>query len=108
MRLLKCIAQAVAKNGARLLVDFLPGGQVLFDIAIDAWQRFHEGAPVENLRDEVQALAQTTPEQARVLAQEAAQAVAGDQQLADQLQLVAYLSQVPAMIRRSLKRPSDP
>src|SRR5262249_1440219 len=44
----------------------------------------------------------------REIAKQLATEVAGDQPDAVREEVVAYLTQVPAMVRRSLKRPADP
>jgi formylglycine-generating enzyme required for sulfatase activity len=108
MRLLRCVARAVLRNSGRVLCDLVPGGQALYDVAADAWQLMLEERRADALRAEVQALAQASAEEAREQARQIAQEVAGHEPPDIQLALVSYLSQVPATIRRSLKRPSDP
>jgi formylglycine-generating enzyme required for sulfatase activity len=107
-RLLKCLARAIVKNGAKLVCAFVPGGSALADVAADTWEDYRKEQREDALRAEVQALAQAPADQVRqevgaAVAEEAAAAPAEVRQA-----LTAYLSQVPAAIRRSLKRPSDP
>jgi serine/threonine protein kinase len=106
--LLNCLARAVAKNGVKFLVSFVPGGAAVYDIAADALEHYrldrHEGA----LRAEVQALAQAPPDQVRREVEAAVQAEAAGQPPQVRQAMAAYLGQVPAAIRRSLRRPSDP
>ncbi len=40
--LLRCLAQAVAKNGVKFLCGLVPG-DVLFEIAADAWEAYRQG-----------------------------------------------------------------
>jgi hypothetical protein len=107
-RLLRCLAQALAKNGVKFLCGLVPGGDVLFDIAADAWGTYRENCQDDALRGELGELALASGDQVRQEAHAAAMAVASD--LPDEVgkKIAAYLSQVPGMIRRSLRRPSDP
>jgi formylglycine-generating enzyme required for sulfatase activity/serine/threonine protein kinase len=107
-RLLACLARAIVKNGAKLVCAVLPGGSALADVAADAWEDYRKEQREDALRAEVQALAQAPAEQVR---QEVGAAVAAEAAAAPaevQQALTAYLTQVPAAIRRSLRRPSDP
>ena len=105
--LLSCLAKAIAKNGVKFLCGLVPGGEVLFEIAADAWQGYRQGRP-ENLRTELAALAQAPAAQVQREAQQAARAAAAHLPAEAQQQLATYLGLVPGMIRRSLRRPSDP
>ncbi len=107
-RLLRCLAQAVAKNGVKFLCGLVPGGDVLFEIAADAWENYRQGHEENGLRAEVQALAQASPEQVQGEVDKAVRAGAAGLPEDARQKLTAYLGQVPGMIRRSLRRPSDP
>jgi formylglycine-generating enzyme required for sulfatase activity len=116
MRLLLCLARAVVKNGFKILAEAVPFGGALYDVAADAWQEYREKRPENqaaktkpeaSLAADLQALAQASAAQVRQEAVAAAQQAAPDQPQIQQA-LTAYLTQVPAMIRRSLRRPSDP
>ena len=107
-RLLGCLAKAIVKNGVKFLCGLVPGGEVLFEIASDAWEDYREGRPDDGLRAELGALAQAPAAEVRQEAELAAQAAAAHLPADERQKLAAYLGQVPAMIRRSLRRPSDP
>src|SRR5258705_161306 len=107
-KLLKCLAKAVAKNAVKFLCNFVPGGGVVYDIAADAWEDYRKDQREDVLRSEVQALAQASAREAQQAAEQAVQAEAATLPLHDQQALTAYLTQVRATIRRSLRRPSDP
>jgi serine/threonine protein kinase len=107
-RLLRCLARAVARHGVRFLCSLVPGGEALSDIAASAWEEYRQGEQEDALRAELEALARAPVSQVR---QEVAAAV-GDEAAAlppdVREKITTYLGQVPAMVRRSLRRPSDP
>jgi formylglycine-generating enzyme required for sulfatase activity len=114
MRFLLCLARAVAKNGFKILADALPFGGALYDVASDAWQDYRQQRPNDSspqpeaaLTTELQMLAQAPAAQVRREAEAVVQEVAAGQLPEVQLALTAYLTQVPAMVRCSLRRPSD-
>jgi formylglycine-generating enzyme required for sulfatase activity len=106
--LLRCLARAIAKQGPRLLLDVAPWAGRLYDVAVEAWEDYRRDQREDALQAEVQALAQATPEQVRQEVEEAVGAEADGQPPEVRRALTAYLAQVPAAIRRSLRRPSDP
>src|SRR5260370_10932625 len=121
MRFLSCLAGAVLKHGLRALAGVLPFGEVVIDVATAAWEAYGkrrreegsqaspEPAPVApTVSAEILALAQASGVAVKQAVAEAIQDVAAEQAPAVQKALAAYLTQVPAMIRRSLRRPSDP
>src|SRR5262245_49817821 len=83
-------------------VEVLPG------VARDVWIWWGKGRPEEQLRAEVQAVAQMSDEQARTSAEHAVAEEAPNQPSALRLELVTFLAQVPSAIRRSQRRPADP
>jgi hypothetical protein len=105
---LKCLARAVAKHGVKFVCHLVPGGEALYDIAADAYQDYRQRGQEDALRGELQDLAQAPAEQVRQEVAGAVEAEAGHLPAADRQKIAAYLSQVPALIRRSLRRPSDP
>src|SRR4051794_7152620 len=115
LRFMFCLARAVAKNGFKILADAVPFGGALYDVAGDAWRNYRERPsgdqksaatpPQADLAADLQALAQAPAAEVRLEAAAAAQEVAADQPPAVQQQLALYLTQVPAMVRRSLRRP---
>jgi serine/threonine protein kinase len=96
------------KNGVRFLLNLVPGAQVVGEIATDAWTDYRRDEQEDALRAEVEALAHASPEQVRAAVDEAVRYEAADQPPDVQGALTAYLTQIPATIRRSLRRPSDP
>ena len=113
MRLLRCIAGAVIANGLKALASGVPFLGGLVEIADDAWKRYRERPapnappPEAALTAEVEALARAPAEQVRQQVAEAVRETAAGQPAEVQVALTSYLTQVPAMIRRSLRRPSD-
>jgi serine/threonine protein kinase len=121
MQLLMSLGRVLVRRGLKDLTSALPSflpswGNSLIEIAKETWEdytgtlanRQAPAAPAENLRSEVEALVRDTPGGVRQKADEVAQRVAGDQPPEMRQALANYLVQVPAMIRRSLRRPSDP
>jgi serine/threonine protein kinase len=114
--LLESLGRALVRKGLKHLSNILmPWGNTLVEIAIDAWDdyartaRLAVVAPVEsNLRLEVESLVREAPSAVRQQVDQVADQVAGDQPPEVRQALANYLAQVPAMIRRSLRRPSDP
>ncbi len=107
IRFLWCLAKAVVRHGGKFLANRF-GGELVYEIAVDAWQDYSQTNNATDLRRDVEALAQASPDEVRQQVQ-AAIAAEGSQ-LPPQVQqaAVAYLTQVPGMIRRSLRRSADP
>jgi len=105
---LRCIGKAAVKHGVRALVDLAPMGGALYDIASDAWTDYRDENKHAELRAELQALAQASPAEARQAAEQVTREVAAGQPPEVQIALTSYLSQVPAAVRQSLRRPADP
>jgi hypothetical protein len=109
VRLLKCLAVALVRHGARFLLNLAPGGNVIYDIAADTWEEYRcGGQEADAARAELQELAQAPAHQVQQVIARTVGEVAAKQPAAVQEALGAYLAQVPATIRRSLRRPSDP
>ncbi len=85
-----------------LAVDVLP------ELARDVYKWWAKDAPQEQLRQEVQAVAQLPPLEAHQLALEAVAAEAGDKGEAARRTVAAYLEMIPLAVRQSLRRPEDP
>jgi formylglycine-generating enzyme required for sulfatase activity len=85
-----------------VVVDLLP------DVARDAWDWWKKDRTPEQRRAEIEALAQAPAPEIREQIEETVAAVASDRPPEVQLALSLYLSQVPAAVRQSLRRPSDP
>jgi hypothetical protein len=107
-RLLWCLAKAAVKHGVKYLMDQVPGGGPVYDMVVDAWEDYRRNEREDALRVELQALVQAPPDQVRQEVEAAVRAEAAGWPEATQRVLAAYLTQVPAAIRRSLRRHSDP
>jgi tetratricopeptide (TPR) repeat protein len=105
---LRCVGKAVVKNGARALANLLPFGEVLFDIARDTQEEYCKDHPEAELSADLEGLAQASPAEVRQAADVVAAEVACDQPAAVRVALTSFLTQLPASIRQSLRRPSDP
>jgi formylglycine-generating enzyme required for sulfatase activity/serine/threonine protein kinase len=110
----------MVNNGLKYLVNLAPGGEILYDVATDAWQDYRgrlrkeqhlaQGptpTPEAAFRVEVEALALAPADRLRAAAVQTVRQEAADQPAEVQQALTTYLTQIPAMIRRSLRRPSD-
>jgi serine/threonine protein kinase len=105
--LLKFIAKAgLNAVGGGVAGDFAV--EVIPDLARDVWKWWGKGRPEEQLRAEVQELAQMPSAEARRQAEQVVAEVAAEQPEPVRQALTAYLSQVPAAIRQSQRRPADP
>lgn len=104
-------------HGARGLAGLIPLGDCLYDMASDAWERYSRACEGEGRRAEIQTAAEAViavvKREAEAVAAEV-RAAAGQSLQAElntpkfQQNLAAYLIQIQASIRRSLRRPNDP
>jgi hypothetical protein len=107
-RFLKCVAQAILINAPKALLDALPFGGNLCDVARDAFAEWSKESPqADTRRADVQELATASAAEVKRQAEQAVAAVAADQPEALQLALVQYLTHLPGTVRRSLSRPDD-
>ncbi len=107
----RCVAAAVVEKGLPGLVEMIPGGKFSYDVAEAAWKKYRERKKDADARAEVQQLAAATFDEARRAAvdavREAVEGKAGVSDL-DKLTLEFYLTQIPATVRRTLKRSDAP
>ncbi len=100
------------KSIARICVKYAgnaAGFGVAGDAILDIWDAWNKDSPDQQQKlAEVQQLAEQSAGETRQLAQALAQEVAADQPETVRHAVASYLTQVPAMVRRSLKRPADP
>jgi serine/threonine protein kinase len=96
--LLNAVGGGLLGEAADLLLDALP------EVAQDVWEWWHQGRTEEQKRAEVEQLARALDDEIRAAAEEAVREVAADQPEPVQEVLVLYLTQVPATVRRSLRR----
>ncbi|MHB1799917.1 MAG: hypothetical protein ACYCUI_16755, partial [Vulcanimicrobiaceae bacterium] len=106
--ILRSLARAVVKHGVKFLCDLAPGGGALYEFAVDMLEDYRRDGWENALRADLQALAQAPAEPVQQEVEAVVQAVAAGQTPEVRQALTAYLTQMPAAIRRSLRRPSDP
>jgi len=102
--LLKSIARILVKYGGNA-VGFGVAGDAVLELW-DCWNKEKQD-PQEKLA-EVQQLAQQTAGETRQMAADIVLELAADQPEEVRQTITSYLTQVPAMVRRSLRRPGDP
>src|SRR3954464_8875587 len=102
--LLKAVARILVKHAGNA-VGLGVAGDAVLDIW-DLWNRHSQDR--EKKLAEVQGLAEQSATETRQQAHTIAPEGAGDQPEAVRQAVAAQLVQVPALIRRSLKRPADP
>ena len=86
--------------------DFI--GEVVPDVAREVYRRWVKGRPPEEVRAEVQAIAQATDDEARRAAAAAVAEEAGCKPEELQLALITYLAQIPAAVRQTQRSLADP
>jgi TPR repeat protein/serine/threonine protein kinase len=103
---MRCVAEAVVARGVRGLLELVPGGGFVHDVAEEAWRRLRERQRDNELRAEVERLAAASPAEAQDLARQTVAAVGlvGDEAVS----VAQYLAGIPLSVRQSLKRPEDP
>jgi formylglycine-generating enzyme required for sulfatase activity len=84
-----------------VVIDVLP------DVAQDLWAWWRKERTPEQQRADLEALARAPDAEVREAAQQVALELAGDRSIEEQIRLSCYLSQLPAAVRRSLRRPED-
>ena len=105
--LLKAIGRAALNYvGAGVLGDILI--DALPEIANDTWDEWSKEKDAKERRAELEAVAQATGEQLAEAIKEVVHEVAAGSSPDVRDALSAYLRQVPAEIRRTLRRPADP
>jgi hypothetical protein len=107
-RFLRCAARAVARHAGKLLFSLVPGVEAVYEIAADICHDYRQEQQQDELRADLQALARAPQDELNRQVREAVQAEAAHLPPEAQQRLAGYLSQVPTMIRRSLRRPQDP
>src|SRR5687768_8685799 len=106
IHLLRCVGKAAVKKAGKALCGLVPFGEVAYEVAVEAYEDYRKGHGEAELRAELERLVRATPEEVRSAAEEVA-AASGEPDDVRQ-GLTAYLTQVPASARQSLRRPSDP
>jgi TPR repeat protein len=110
LHIMRCVGRAVVKNGAGALVNLIPFGNSLFEIARDALEEYRKGTSNSEaaLRTELEAVAQAPPAEVRKVAEEVAATEAKNLPEQIRLTLVSTLSRMQDSTRHSLRRPADP
>src|SRR5262245_62218488 len=103
--LLKAVGSAVMKHGLNLLAGGLPVGEVLVEVAREAWGRWRHDGPEEGRRKALGELAAAPPDEVRREVDRVVDEVAAGQPAGVREALSLYLTQVPAAVHRSLRRP---
>lgn len=106
--LFRCVGEAVCACGLRGLAGAVPFGEVLYDVAAGSLERFRQERLLAEERACLEEVARAALDEVKDEALRAACAAAAGQPPAVQSHLAAYLAQIPACLRRSLRRPSDP
>lgn len=106
--LMQCVAEAVASKGFRGLMEIVPGGGFLYDVANDALRRLRDRKRIDELKDEVLQAANASFDEARIAAEKVAREVAATAPSEERMALEMYLTQLPGAVRQSLKRTDDP
>lgn len=108
VRLLRCLGRAVVKHGGKALCGLVPFGEVVFEVARDAYEEYRRDGAEAELRGDLERLARSGPDEVRQAAEAAAGLAAAGQTDEVRQAVAAYLARVPAAVRQSLRRPSDP
>jgi len=108
MVLLKYLAKALANvlPGGPLAVDFVV--DVLPEACKDAWELWSKDRSADERKADVEAVAQAGAEQIKEEVAEKVLEFAADKPQEVQETISFLLSQVPSMVRKSLRRPSEP
>ena len=104
---LRCVAEAIAEAGFRGLIDLVPGGGYIHDVAKAAHEKYRGRRNANQAREDIQALATSSDAEAMAAAVEAV-GTAGGEAADDRTQIIHYLAGIPAAARRSLAREDDP
>jgi serine/threonine protein kinase len=106
--LLRCLGQAFLKHGLKAAADLVPMGGAIYEIAAEGWASYCKEQHPHKLRKELQEVAGGTDEQLKQATAEVVKAVAGSRTPEERQRLHDYLSQVPASLRQSFRRSTDP
>jgi serine/threonine protein kinase len=105
--LFRCVGEAVCAQGLRAVAGLVPFGDVAYDVAREAWERWERHRDEENIRDALEDAVQSAVHEVRDEAREAAHEVCVGQPPEIEKRVADYLTLMPALIRRSFQRPSD-
>src|ERR1700722_12593363 len=91
---LRCVGNAVVKNGGKALAGLVPFGEVLYEIATSAYEEYRKDHGEGELRVELQGLAQASPAEVHQIAEQ----IAAKEPVEVRLAVVSYLDQLPAAV----------
>lgn len=100
----RCVGLAVVTKGMRALLGEIPFAGVIVDVVEDAWTRMRR----ENLCEQLQAVAESGAVEVYTEAEAVANQFGPELSPVARQALTDYLRQIPAAVRRTLRRPSDP
>lgn len=101
--LMKCVTRALVRYASNGM-----GLGVAGDLIVDVWEEYRKQPGEAARRMDLEATAQLPLAEALKRAEEIVREVAADQTEDMRRDMVAYTAQIPATIRRSMRRPSDP
>ncbi len=111
-KMFHCVAAAVCGRGLKGLLGLIPYGEVLYDIGEDALRRWRQIESEEQMRagleESLQAGSAEVVAEAAQAVEEVSAALPQPLPAAQKQTLTAYLTQIPALARQTLKRPEDP
>ncbi|NBO93821.1 MAG: hypothetical protein EBV06_16160, partial [Planctomycetia bacterium] len=116
-RFFRCVGEAIAARGMRCLLGVVPFGEHIYDICSDTLDRMKRESQAEEQRRQFEACIQANLTDIKTEAVAVFQEVraAASPEVRTQLDqpevaqnFVGYLTQVPASIRASQRRPADP
>jgi tetratricopeptide (TPR) repeat protein len=102
--ILRCIGKAVLKAAVKVV----PFGEVVLELATDAYGAWSQERDEAQRRAELQALAQATASEIKTQISAIVQEIAGNQPGPVRQTVEAYLVQVPVAVHQSFRRVSDP
>jgi len=89
-------------------VGELPFGELLYDVALEAWREWRAAVKDDEMRSELQNIAQQASDEVKRIAKVVSDKAAANQSEEVRKALQAYLALIPSSIRQNLKRPADP
>jgi hypothetical protein len=104
---LKCIGQTIAEQGFRGALALVPLDEKIYDIAANSIDRSKKKKAEAQVRADAEAMLNATSEEIKRQARQIALDVLPGGSEAEAKQLELYLTQVPSVVRQSLKRPGS-
>ena len=105
--LFRSIAEAICAQGLRGLLGAVPFGDVFYEVADNAWDRFRKYQDQAEDRAMLEGVVRASMAEIKEEARAVVTEVCAQQPEEVRTQVIHYLTQVPSLIRQSFKRPSD-